>query len=134
MLKGIAASSGVAIAKVYKLEQPKVEIVKREADAAAEVKKFEEALEKTKADIEAIKERASKRLSEEELAVFDAHLMMASDPEFASQITAMINNDHVNAEYAASEVSTQMVTMFESMDNDYFRERAADIKDVPFKM
>ena len=134
MLKGIAASSGVAIAKVYKLEQPKVEIVKREADAAAEVKKFEEALEKTKADIEAIKERASKRLSEEELAVFDAHLMMASDPEFASQITAMINNDHVNAEYAASEVSTQMVTMFESMDNDYFRERAADIKDVTFRL
>ena len=134
MLKGIAASSGVAIAKVYKLEQPKVEIVKREADAAAEVKKFEEALEKTKADIEAIKERASKRLSEEELAVLDAHLMMASDPEFASQITAMINNDHVNAEYAASEVSTQMVTMFESMDNDYFRERAADIKDVTFRL
>ncbi len=54
MLKGIAASSGVAIAKVYKLEQPKVEIVKKEGDPAVETAKFNEALEKTKSDIERI--------------------------------------------------------------------------------
>ena len=134
MLKGIAASSGIAIAKVYKLEQPKVEIVKKEAVAADEVKKFNDALEKTKRDIEGIKERAAKRLSAEELAVFDAHLMMASDPELASQIVATIENENVNAEYAADQVSTMMVAMFESMDNDYFRERAADIKDVTFRL
>ena len=66
MLKGIAASSGVAIAKVYKLVQPTVEIVKKDADPAVEVESFNKALEKTKADIEMIKERASARLSEEE--------------------------------------------------------------------
>ena len=134
MLKGIAASSGVAIAKVYKLVQPTVEIEKKEADPAVEVKNFNDALEKTKADIEAIKEKAAQRLSEEELAVFDAHLMMASDPEFASQIVAMIENDKVNAEYAADVVSNQTVAMFESMDNDYFRERAADVKDVTYRL
>ena len=134
MLKGIAASAGISIARVYKLETPKVEIVKKEGDPAAEVEKFNAALEKTKKDIEGVKERAAKRLSEEELAVFDAHLMMAGDPEFASQIVNMIETDKVNAEYAADAVATQMVTMFESMDNDYFRERAADIKDVTFRL
>ena len=134
MLKGIAASAGISIARVYKLEAPKVEIVKKEGDPAAEVEKFNAALEKTKKDIEGVKERAAKRLSEEELAVFDAHLMMAGDPEFASQIVNMIETDKVNAEYAADAVATQMVTMFESMDNDYFRERAADIKDVTFRL
>lgn len=134
MLKGIAASSGVAIAKVYKLEQPVVEIVKKEADPAVEVQRFNDALEKTKSDIERIKEIASKRLSEEELAVFDAHLMMASDPDLASQITTMIENDKVNADYATETVANQMIMIFESMDNDYMRERAADIKDVTFRL
>lgn len=135
MLKGIAASAGVAIAKVYKLEQPKVEIVKAEnVDAAVEVAKFNEALEATKKDIEGIKERAAGKLSEEELAVFDAHLMMASDPDFASQIVAMIENDKVNAEFAADTVAKNTIAMFEAMDNDYFRERAADIKDVTHRL
>ena len=134
MLKGIAASAGVSIAKAYKLESPKVDIVKKEGDPAIEVEKFNAALEKTKTDIEGVKERAAARLSEEELAVFDAHLMMAGDPEFASQIVGMIENDKVNAEYAADTVANQMVAMFESMDNDYFRERAADIKDVTYRL
>ena len=134
MLKGIAASAGVSIAKAYKLESPKVEIVKKEGNPAEEIEKFNAALEKTKTDIEGVKERAAVRLSEEELAVFDAHLMMAGDPEFAAQIIGMIENDKVNAEYAADTVANQMVAMFESMDNDYFRERAADIKDVTYRL
>lgn len=134
MLKGIAASAGVNVAKAYKLEQPEVVIEKREGEPAAELQKFDDALAKTVKDIQGVKERAAKRLSDEELAVFDAHLMMAEDPEFASQIKAMIENDKVNAEYAADTVANQMVPMFEAMDNDYFRERAADIKDVTFRL
>ena len=134
MLKGIAASAGVSVAKVYKLETPKVVIEKKAGVAEEEVKKFEDALEQTKKDIEGVKERAAKRLSDEELAVFDADLMLAGDPELAGQIKAMIENDGVNAEYATEQVANQMVEMFESMDNDYFRERAADIKDVTFRL
>ena len=135
MLKGIAASAGYAIAKVYKLEQPVVTIVKKEGvDIAAEIAKFDAALAKTKADIEAIKEQAQGKLSDEELAVFDAHLMMASDPDFEGQIKMMIQNDDVNAEYAADVVANNTVAMFESMDSDYFRERAADVKDVTFRL
>lgn len=134
MLKGIAASAGVSVAKVYKLEAPVVVIEKKDGVPAEEIEKFNNALEKTIKDIEGVKERAAKRLSEEELAVFDAHLMMAQDPEFASQIKSMIENDKVNAEYAADTIASQMIAMFEAMDNDYFRERAADIKDVTFRL
>lgn len=135
MLKGIAASTGVSCAKAYKLVQPVVVIEKRtDADPAAEIEKLDAALRKTVSDIEGVKARAAKRLSDEELAVFDAHLMMANDPELSGQMKTMIQNDKVNAEYAADVVSKNMIAMFESMDNDYFRERAADIKDVTFRM
>ncbi|MCI9040921.1 phosphoenolpyruvate--protein phosphotransferase [Dubosiella newyorkensis] len=134
MLKGIAASAGVAVAKAYKLETPVVVIEKKSGNPEEEIKKFEDALAKTVKDIEGVKERAAKRLSDEELAVFDAHLMMVGDPEFASQIKNMITNDEVNAEFAAETVANQMIEMFEAMDNDYFRERAADIKDVTFRL
>lgn len=135
MLKGIAASAGVSCAKAYKLVQPVVVIEKRtDADPAAEIEKLDAALRKTVSDIEGVKARAAKRLSDEELAVFDAHLMMANDPELSGQMKTMIQNDKVNAEYAADVVSKNMIAMFESMDNDYFRERAADITDVTFRM
>ena len=135
MLKGIAASAGYAIAKVYKLEQPVVTIVKKEGvDVEAEIAKFDKALVKTVADIEAIKAQAEDKLNEEELAVFDAHLMMAQDPDLIDGIKAMITNDGVNAEYAADVKASEMVAFFESMDMDYFRERAADVKDVTFRL
>lgn len=135
MLKGIAASAGAATAKAYKLEQPVVVIEKKtDIDPVKEIEKLDAALAKTVTDIEGVKERAAKRLKPEELEVFDAHLMMANDPELTGQMRIMIENDNINAEYAADEVSKQMVAMFESMDNDYFRERAADIKDVTFRL
>jgi len=137
MLKGIAASSGIAIAKVYKLEVPTMNITDAKVeDVAAEVENFKAAMAKTIADIEGIKERATKagKLSAEEIAVFDAHLMMAQDPMLADEIVNMIQAEGVNAGYATQEVANGMVAMFESMDSDYFRERAADVKDVTFRL
>ena len=134
VLKGIAASQGIAIAKVYKLQQPALTISKQEANVEEELAKLEKAFAKTISDIEAIKDRASANLSEEELAIFDAHLMMANDPEMKGQIEQMIKDQSVNAEYATQEVANMMVAMFESMDNDYFKERAADVKDVTFRL
>ena len=133
MLKGIATSSGIAIGKVYKLEQPKVVVSETSAGAEEELKRFEDALEKTIADIEQIKERASATLKPEELAIFDAHLMMAQDPEYKDQIMGMIK-DGASADSATKQVSDMMIGMFESMDDAYFKERAADIKDVSFRL
>ena len=134
MLKGIAASQGIAIAKVYKLEQPVLKIVQTSANPEDELKKLDSAFTKTIADIKQIKEVASKTLAEEELAIFDAHLMMIGDPEFRASIENEITSNSVNAEYAADCVSKMMISMFESMDDEYMRARAADIKDVSFRL
>lgn len=134
MLKGIAASQGIAIAKVYKLEPPVLEVVKKEGNVEEEIARLGAAFEKTVADIEQIKELASKNLAAEELAIFDAHLMMANDPEFRGQIEEMIKSDLVNADYAAQLVGSNMVAMFESMDDAYFKERAADVRDVTYRL
>ena len=133
MLKGIATSSGIAIGKVYKLEQPKVTVDTEKGDPTVELKRFTDALDKTISDIEQIKQRASATLKEEELAIFDAHLMMAQDPEYKDQIVAMINEGN-KADNATKTVSDMMIGMFESMDDTYFKERAADIKDVSFRL
>ncbi len=132
-LKGIATSSGIAIGKVYKLEQPTIVINEGQGDPDKELKIFEDALNKTISDIEQIKVRASATLAPEELAIFDAHLMMAQDPEYKDQITGMIK-DGATADKATKTVSDMMVGMFESMDDAYFKERAADIKDVSFRL
>ena len=134
MLKGIAASQGIAIAKVYKLEQPVLKIVQTSANPEEELKKLDSAFTKTISDIEQIKEVASKTLAEEELSIFDAHLMMIGDPEFRASIENEITSNSVNAEYAADCVSKMMLSMFESMDDEYMRARAADIKDVSFRL
>lgn len=134
MLKGIAASQGIAIAKVYKLEQPVLDIQQKEADPDKELSKLDAAFKKTVEDIKKIKEVASKRLAAEELSVFDAHLMMAEDPELRSQIEDSIKNAKMNAEYATEQVANMMVSIFESMEDAYMRERAADIKDVTFRL
>lgn len=134
MLNGIAASSGIVIAKAYKLEQPSFEIVKKESIPTEEVAKLAQAVENTKADIEKIKARAVGKLHEEELAIFDAHLMVASDPEMFSQVEGMINAENLNAEFALEQVANMFIGIFESMDDAYMRERAADIKDVTFRI
>ncbi|MCI6271546.1 MAG: phosphoenolpyruvate--protein phosphotransferase [Erysipelotrichaceae bacterium] len=133
MLKGIAASQGIALAKVYKLQQPVLNIERKEA-SSDELEKLENAFIKTIKDIETVKERAAVNLSEEELAIFDAHLMMANDPEIKDQIAFMIKDENVNAEYATKTVANNTIAMFESMEDAYFKERAADIKDVMFRL
>ena len=133
MLKGIATSSGIAIGKVYKLEQPKIEIPLEVKSVEEELNIFEKALAKTVNDIELIKQRASATLKEEELAVFDAHLMMVQDPEFTDQIKTAINGG-ANAASATKTVSDSTVEMFEGIDDQYFKERAADVKDVSFRL
>ncbi|MBR0474975.1 MAG: phosphoenolpyruvate--protein phosphotransferase [Erysipelotrichaceae bacterium] len=130
MLKGIAASSGVTIAPVYKYETPELVIERKNADAAAEVAKFEKAVEDSTKDIETIKEKATGRLSEEELAIFDAHLMLVGDPAFADEVKNMITSENINAEFAVDTVAGNYIAMFESMDDEYMRERAADLRDV----
>lgn len=131
MIKGIAASSGIAIAKAYKLVMPDLTVTKRTIeDVEGEIARYEAAMDKTAKELASIKEAASKNLSEEEAAVFDAHALVLSDPEMKSQVEDKIKNEKINADAALEEVSNMFIGMFESMGDEYFRERAADIKDV----
>ncbi|WP_207694192.1 phosphoenolpyruvate-protein phosphotransferase [Enterococcus sp. DIV0212c] len=132
MLKGIAASDGVAIAKAYLLVQPDLSFDKKSVDnTSAEESRLDDALAKSTTELQAIREKAAQSLGEEEAQVFDAHLMVLSDPEMIGQIKQNIQDNKVNAESALKEVTDMYIGMFEAMDdNAYMQERAADIRDV----
>ncbi|MCM3611091.1 phosphoenolpyruvate--protein phosphotransferase [Planococcus sp. MERTA32b] len=130
-LYGIAASDGIAIAKTYRLESPSLEFDKKSIDdPALEIERFHTAIAVSSEELELIKEQAETQIGPKEAAIFGAHLMVLSDPELIGPITEKIENDLVNAEFALHEVSDMFMNIFASMDNDYMKERAADIKDV----
>lgn len=135
MIKGIGASNGYAIAKAYRLVLPDLSITKVTiADTHAEIKRLEEAIDKTEVALVKIKEKALKSLSEDEASVFDAHILVLKDPEMKDQIVAMVESSKVNVEYALNEVAQMFINMLEMMDDEYMRERAADIKDVTTRL
>ena len=132
MLKGIAASDGVAVAKAYLLVQPDLsfETVTVE-DTSAEEARLDAALAASQDELSVIREKAVESLGEEAAAVFDAHLMVLADPEMTGQIKETIRAKQVNVEAALTEVTNMFIAIFEGMDdNPYMQERAADIRDV----
>ncbi|WP_027107680.1 phosphoenolpyruvate--protein phosphotransferase [Lacticigenium naphthae] len=131
-LSGIAASDGIAIAKSYLLVEPDLSFESKNiSDADGEINRLSDAIDKSKSDLEMIKENAKKTLGEEEAKVFDAHLMVLSDPDLISSIENAIREEKINVETALQNATDTFITMFEAMeDNPYMQERAADIKDV----
>lgn len=128
---GIAASSGIAIAKAFRLEHPEYEITKRSiSDTDAELAKLESALEVSKTELEAIKERTLQEMGAKKAEIFESHLLILNDPELISPVKDKISTEMVNAEFALNEVAAQFVTMFENMKSTYLQERAADMRDV----
>jgi phosphotransferase system enzyme I (PtsI) len=135
MNKGIAASSGIAIAKAYKLDMPDLSVTKESiTDVEKEIARYDQAVVEVAKDLEAIKAIASQNLSEEEAAIFDAHALVLADPEMKTQVEEKIKNESINADAALKEVSDTFIGMFESMDDEYFKERAADIRDVSTRL
>ena len=132
MLKGIAASDGVAVAKAYLLIQPDLsfETVSVE-DTSAEEARLDAALEASQNELSLIRENAVASLGEEAAQVFDAHMMVLADPEMVGQIKETIRTKKINAEAGLKEVTDMFIAIFEGMeDNPYMQERAADIRDV----
>lgn len=132
ILKGIAASDGIAAAKAYMLVQPDLSFSETSIDdPEAEIKRLDDAVEASKSELELIKQKATENLGEEEAQVFEAHLTILADPELLGQIKDKIKNDKVNAEAALKSVTDMFIEMFEAMtDNAYMQERAGDIRDV----
>ena len=132
IIKGIAASDGIGIAKAYLLIDPDLSFEKKTIDdPATEYERVEKAFSASIADLATIKQNAKSRLSDEELEVFDAHIAILSDPEMKSQIKDEIESQHVSAEEAMTDVTTNFANVLAAMtDNKYMQERAADVKDV----
>ncbi|HDA2315479.1 TPA: phosphoenolpyruvate--protein phosphotransferase [Staphylococcus aureus] len=132
LIKGIAASDGVAIAKAYLLVEPDLTFDKNEkvTDVEGEVAKFNSVIEASKVELTKIRNNAEVQLGADKAAIFDAHLLVLDDPELIQPIQDKIKNENANAATALTDVTTQFVTIFESMDNEYMKERAADIRDV----
>ncbi|MED0660938.1 phosphoenolpyruvate--protein phosphotransferase [Bacillus smithii] len=131
ILKGIAASNGIAIAKAYRLVEPDLKVERKDIqNSEHEINRFEEAIRQSQSELETIRDHAKKELGEEKAAIFEAHLLVLSDPEMTGSIKDKIKNEKVNAEFALKETADMFVSMFENMDNEYMKERAADIRDV----
>ncbi|MDU3335385.1 phosphoenolpyruvate--protein phosphotransferase [Paraclostridium bifermentans] len=131
MYKGTGASPGVALGKALVIEHSELNIEKKNIEnVETEVEKLQAAVEESKKELEQVKERAKVELGEHEAEIFEAHLLVLQDPELIDQTIAKIRDEKVNADFALNEVKEMFVGIFESMDNEYMRERAADIKDV----
>ena len=131
MFKGTGASPGIAIGKVLVVEHGELEIQRVSiSNIEEEVARLDKAVEVSKEELTKVKEKALLELGEHEAEIFEAHLLVLEDPELIDSAKAKIKDEQVNADYALKEIRDMFVSMFESMDNEYMRERAADIKDV----
>ncbi|MCT4507506.1 MAG: phosphoenolpyruvate--protein phosphotransferase [Tepidibacter sp.] len=131
MIKGMNASPGIALGKALVLEHNEIIIEKKTIEnIELEQKKLMDAIDKSKEELIKIKERALVELGAEKAEIFEAHLLVLQDPELVDSTLSKIKDEKVNADYALNEIKSMFVSMFESMDNEYMKERAADIKDV----
>ncbi|WAW15557.1 phosphoenolpyruvate--protein phosphotransferase [Peptostreptococcus equinus] len=130
-LKGIGASPGIAIGKALVIKNEEIKIDKKtNVDIQAEIKKLRDAIVLSKRELEQIKNKVAHEVGEEEAEIFGAHLLVLEDPELIGETENKIKNETVNADFALNETKEMFVSIFESMDNEYMRERATDIKDV----
>lgn len=130
-VSGIAASAGIAIARAFILEHPDYSVEKRSInDVDAEIAKLEAALEKSEAELQAIKEKTLRELGEKKAEIFASHLLILGDPELIDPVKSKIVDEKVNAEFALDETATTFIQMFENMKSAYLQERAADMRDV----
>ena len=133
MLKGIGTLDGIQIGKVYKYEQPVLTIKEEKGEPSEELLKFEKAINKTINDIETIKEKVKDSFCDNELAIFDAHISMAQDPEYIGQIKDAINSGY-SALWSCKLVSESMINMFSNVEDEYLKERVNDIKDLSYRL
>nr|WP_295973421.1 phosphoenolpyruvate--protein phosphotransferase [uncultured Bacillus sp.] len=130
-LTGVAASSGIAISKAYRLVEPDLSFSKKKIEVVdSEIKRLRAAIAKAKQELEQIRDRAQNDLGDDKAAIFEAHLLILSDPELVNPIEDLIKNEKVNAEFALKNTTDMFINMFEQMDNEYMKERAVDIHDV----
>ena len=131
--RGIPVSAGVCRGKVLVLHQARHVIARREIPAvevAAEVKRFEQALVRTRQQITEVQRRVSQTMSSNEADIFDAHLLMLEDRVLIEEVIKIIREQKANADYAFHTASDRYIAVLEAVEDEYLRERAADLRDL----
>ncbi len=130
-LPAVAVSEGVAVGPFYRYEPPVPPIPQERADnPAAELAQLQQAIEITRQAIDQRRRRLGKILSPEDAAIFVAHLLILQDPELLQQVQAGIETQRWNAAYAWNAVLSKMADEYRTLDDEYMRQRAADVEDV----
>lgn len=130
-LKAIGASNGIAIAKVYKLIEQRIEVEKEQVTNIEEqLRILEQALNVSLTEIRKLYTETLKKLGEDKAKIFMAHEQIISDPTIIDEIKQMITSEQVTSSYASFVVANKYIAMFKAMDDAYMRERASDIEDV----
>lgn len=133
MLKfnGTSVFGGIAIGSLCIFQKKENKIERRQIEnAEQEVERFENAKETGISQLKELYDKALKDVGEAEAMIFEVHQMMMDDGDYVDSICSIIREEHTNAEYAVSQVQNRFVAMFEAMDDDYMRGRAADIRDI----
>lgn len=131
MRTGIAASPGIAIGPAWVVQEVELDIPTEKVDNPEEqLNRFRRAVDKAKTQVDALREKAKQTMGEDKAAIFEAHLMVLDDPELLGSVEQKIKEERLDAAKAVHDVIEQFVAMFEQMDMEYMRERAADIRDV----
>lgn len=130
-MEGKSVFGGVAMGRlsIYKKDDQVVKRLKVD-DAEAEIRRYEEASAKAKEQLAELYEKAMKEVGETSAAIFEVHQMMLDDLDYVEAVTNMIQTQNVNAEYAVAMTGDNFSEIFASMDDDYMKARAADVKDI----
>ncbi|BDV02474.1 MAG: phosphoenolpyruvate-protein phosphotransferase [Candidatus Hepatoplasma vulgare] len=131
IIKGISISSGFSIGKSFLLKEENIKIKEENTrDSKNEIKKLNNAIKEANSQIIKIKKNVEKKLNEEEAKIFDAHLEILNDPELFEKTKEIIINNNKSASFAFKKASDEIKKIFETIDNEYMRERVLDITDV----
>lgn len=130
-IKGISASKGYAISKIFVLENKEIEISSAHIDNVSEqINIYNDAKSMTESQLKKLYDKAVLEVGEEHAEIFNVHIMMLSDLDYNDNITSVIEGDKVSAEYAVKQTGEVFSQMFASMDDEYMKARSADVLDI----
>jgi phosphotransferase system enzyme I (PtsI) len=131
--RGIAVSAGVCRGKVVVLHHARHAIVRRDLpddSVPQEIKRFEHALVRTRQQITEVQRRVADTMSSSEADIFDAHLLMLEDRVLIEEVIKLIREQKINADFAFHTAADRYIAVLETVEDEYLRERAADLRDL----
>lgn len=133
IFRGIPVSPGVCRGKVLILGGPQQAVPRyriAEGDVAAEIQRFEQALVQTRQDVLEVQRKVREAMGAEEAGIFDAHLLVLEDPVLIEEVTRLIQQERVNVEHAFQQTAEKYAALLSQVEDEYLRERSADLRDV----